>query len=238
MEVRTLLRARRSGIAYPNSVSSLWQPRTVETCSRLRRTPAPCRRMSYWRTGRCPERRIYRRPHLRAVAKDPVAGYSDVVGGWRPCDVDLAVGDPGSRNPGRGGRRLCVRAGADGRVHVGLDLRLRERGVVDADLVDGAGEVLPVDAVAADLELVGRRGDAAGGCRARDLRPIHEQPDRGAVVGGCQVRERVRGDRDRAERLPVHARDRCPANGSGSAPGTGGRHQVVVVVALVDHVAP
>jgi hypothetical protein len=104
-----------------------------------------------------------------------------------------------------------------------LDLRLGQGGVVDADLVDGAGEVLPKDAVAADLELIVGRGDAAGGCRARDLGPIDEQPDRGAVVGGGQVRERVRGDRDRAGRLPVHARDRCPANGSGGAPGTGGR---------------
>ena len=39
----------------------------------------------------------------------------------------------------------------DRRIHVALDLRLSQCLVVDADVVDEAGEVLPEDAVPANL---------------------------------------------------------------------------------------
>ena len=41
---------------------------------------------------------------------------------------------------------------SDRRRHVGLDLRLGQRGVVDAHLVDATREVLPVERVAADRQ--------------------------------------------------------------------------------------
>ena len=55
-------------------------------------------------------------------------------------------------------RRRTRRRRIDCSRHVGLDLRLSERGVVHADVVDETGEVLTVDAVSADLKR------ATGGC--------------------------------------------------------------------------
>ena len=54
-----------------------------------------------------------------------------------------------------------VSAPADGRVHVGLDLGLGQRPVVDANLVDQPVEPLAPDAVAADAQRAGGHVDRA-----------------------------------------------------------------------------
>src|SRR5262245_48009523 len=48
---------------------------------------------------------------------------------------------------------------ADRRIHIRLNLDLGECRVVDAYFVDESGKVLAIDAVAADLQGVGRCGD-------------------------------------------------------------------------------
>ena len=64
--------------------------------------------------------------------------------------------------PGAEGGVVSGAGGCDRGCHVGLDLGLGEGGVVDADVVDQAAEVLAVDRVAADRERVGGAGDRAG----------------------------------------------------------------------------
>src|SRR5262249_26882717 len=82
----------------------------------------------------------------RALAAfDPVAGDARGVVRRAPAQVDL--GRRGDRRGEVGRRRGDGQAG----VHVGLDLPGRQRAVVDAHLVDLPGEVLAVEAVAADL---------------------------------------------------------------------------------------
>ena len=188
------------------------------------------------------EGRSGRRPDLgedraaRALAAlDPVAGHADVVGRRAPAQVDRRAA--GSRRGQRSRRRGYLRVTrADGRRHVGLDLRRGQRDVVDPHLVDQPAEELPVDVVAADLQRVRRRRDRARLRRARDLRPVHEQPHRRAVVGHRQVRPRARRQLRRPEGLRIAAADDRAA---GRLAGRGrGRFQVVVVVSLVDHVAP
>src|SRR5207248_6896658 len=105
----------------------------------------------------------------------------------------------------RGRRRLRVRAAADRRVHVGLDLGGGQGVVVDADLVDQPGEVLAPHRVAADPQRVGGGGDAAGLRRAADLGAVDVQEEGGAVVGGGQVAPGVQRQHRGAGRADVGA---------------------------------
>ena len=97
-------------------------------------------------------------------------------------------------------------------------------------------EVLAVDAVAADLERVGRGGDRAGVGGGGDLGAVDVQTQGGAVVGLGEVASRCwpTGRRCRKRRRS------CRRRSAGVGPGAvaGGAFEVVVVVALVDHVAP
>src|SRR6185436_15281481 len=89
-----------------------------------------------------------------AVAVAAVAGDADVVAGGVPAERDLRLGlAAGDETAGRGGRLRVGRRrrrATDGRVHVGLELGRRESTVVDAKIVDLAGEPLGPDGVAAD----------------------------------------------------------------------------------------
>ena len=85
------------------------------------------------------------------AAFELVAADADVVARGPPGEVDLAAADRGRRQRPRLRRRLRVRTVVHRRRLIGLDLGGGERDVVDADLVDQAGEELPIDAVATDL---------------------------------------------------------------------------------------
>jgi hypothetical protein len=65
-----------------------------------------------------------------------------------------------------------LRSRDDGTVPVGLDLRRRERALVDAHLVDQALEPFAPDVVAADPQRAGRVQQTAGDGARRDLRPV------------------------------------------------------------------
>src|SRR4029079_11011761 len=78
-------------------------------------------------------------------------------------------------------------------AQVGLDVGLGEGAVVDADLVDEAGEVLAVGVVAADPQGVVGGLDGAGGGAGGDLGAVDVEPQGGAVVGEGDVGPRVGG---------------------------------------------
>ena len=135
-----------------------------------------------------------------------------------------------------GGVPIVGQSARDGRRHVVLDLGLREGCVVDADLVDETGVVLAVERIAPDRERGRRGGDRT--CRRR--RAGEGTVDVEANVGAV-VREReMRPPADREDGRPVTvgvaaADDRSAVR---CAAGVGCGLQVVVVVALLDHVAP
>ena len=99
-------------------------------------------------------------------------------------------------------------------------------------------EVLAVEAVAADLERVGRGADRPGLRLGRDLRAVDVEAQRRAVVRQTRVGPGVGAS------APPAPYDRRVANRAECAaarrraPAGRGRLEVVVVVALVDHVAP
>ena len=117
-----------------------------------------------------------------------------------------------------------------------LDLGGAKRRVVDADVVDQAGEELAIEAVAADLQRVGGGRDRSGVGGRRDLGAVDIQAHRRPVIGlgkerpdigrqlGCTERVGVRAARDQPRVRPRRVARGC--------------RQVEVVVALVDHVAP
>src|SRR4029077_13905432 len=120
--------------------------------------------------------------------------------------------------------------------HVRLNLRRRQGAVVNAHLVDEAGEVLTVDAVTAHLERVVRSDNGPGPGRARDERPVDVEVYRRAVVSRRQVGPGVGRNVGRANGLGVSAAHDDTSNGIGGI--IGGRGEVVVVIALVNHVPP
>ena len=172
-----------------------------------------------------------------AAALELVAGDADGVGRGAPGEVDLAGRDRGRGQRARLRGRCGVGAGrADGGGLVGLDLGGGERDVVDADVVDHPGEVLAVDVVAADRERVGGGGDRAGVGGRCDLGAVDVETDVGAVVGLGQERPGRGRQRRAAERVPVAAA--CDHARVGLGRVGRARLQVVVVVGLVDHIAP
>ena len=88
--------------------------------------------------------------------------------------------------------------------------------------------------VAADRQRVGRGRDRPVAASARDLGAVDVQPQRRPVVGHRQIRPRVRRQRRRAVRSLAERAARRPAPPARSRRPL----QVVVVVALVDHVPP
>ena len=142
---RTRWPARRSGIACPSSAWCRLRPTTA-----ARVFPARVERAHRVGVGRaCGQADVLEGRICRASPPACRCGRSGSRRHprcrWTRVQVtSISPRVTAGRNQVRRGRRsLRVRAaGADGRVHVGLDLRLRQRRVVDADLVDGAGEVL------------------------------------------------------------------------------------------------
>ena len=172
------------------------------------------------------------------AALDAVAGHADVVGGGAPGQVDLAARRRGRRQACRARRAgSCRRSRADRGRLVGLDLRGRERHVVDADVVDQAGEELAVDAVAADLQRVGRRRD-----RARVRR--RSRPASRSHTGAASSRRRSRSGTPRCSPGAPRCRTRPRTLPPAISPAVReravrrARLEVVVVVALVDHIPP
>ena len=94
-------------------------------------------------------------------------------------------------------------------VHVRLDLCLGEGDVVDAHLVDAAGEVLAVDPVAADLEREGGLREDPVTARLATCVPFtYRRMVCPSQVRG-QVRPGVQRQRRRCRRLAVRAPETC-----------------------------
>ena len=176
--------------------------------------------------------------HLAAIEIKPVPRHRNIVVRGAPRQRDRRLPHTTRRKPARCARRrrIPTAAAADGGVHVGLDRRGAERRVVDAHLVDPPVEVLPPDRVATDLQRIARHRDRARLRLRRNQRPVHIQPQRRPVIRQRQMRPRVR--RQRAPR--IHVRVRTTKRATPRRPPTIERRalQVVVVVPLVDHVAP
>ena len=115
-----------------------------------------------------------------------------------PLETAVAVSVPGCD----GGSCRDLR---DRGALVGLDLGGGEGDVVDADVVDQAGEELAVETVPADLQRVRRGGDRAGMGRRGDLGPVDIQAQRRPVIGLGQERPGVGGQRGGAEGVGVAA---------------------------------
>src|SRR6185503_16181652 len=155
-----------------------------------------------------------------------------------PLTCAPAIGDEMTADGGvvseLGGGSGATSRGPDRRRHVRLNVRRGQRDVVDADFVDRAREILSTAAVATNLQRSVRGVDASRPRRAGDLDTVDIHPERRPVVGRRQVRPRVDGNRRRtvdvarregtARRRPRRAR--------------GHPLEVVIVVALVDDVAP
>src|SRR5258708_716226 len=75
--------------------------------------------------------------------------------------------------------------------NVGRDLRLSERAVIDAHLVDAAGKELIGVTVPTDLQRPGGGRQRRGLRLARHLHPIHVQPHRRPVEARRQMRPHV-----------------------------------------------
>src|SRR5207248_796252 len=102
-------------------------------------------------------------------------------------------GAPRRVRPGAGGLAADDRVGRplrNGRVHVGLDGGRGEGGVIDADVVDQAGEHRPRP-VPAYPQRVGGGGDAAPDRAAAHLGAVEVHLQGRAVEGGRQERPLV-----------------------------------------------
>ena len=98
------------------------------------------------------------------------------------------------------------------------------------------GEVLAVEGIAADRERARGRGDRARLRRGAGEVAVDVEAEGGAVVGGCQVRPGVDSEGGRTVGLGIAAADDRAAGRSTRLVRS--RLEVVVVVALLDHVAP
>src|SRR5262249_9914038 len=109
-------------------------------------------------------------------------------------------------------------AASQRRAHVGLDLGRRQGTVVYTYLVNCPREVLSIDAVAAYLQLVRRRGDGACPRLGRYLRPVHVEAECRAVVRQRDVGPHSTSQRARASDVRTSA-----AEGAASVRGASAR---------------
>src|SRR4051794_11106031 len=96
-------------------------------------------------------------------------------------------------------RRTVANRLLDTVVHVGLDFGGTQCAVIDPDVVDKASEVFAPDTVPPDAEGSGGHYDRPRARLGRDLNAVDEESQGRAVIRGCDVCPRVRGNRGSAE---------------------------------------